>query len=107
VTKGDNGEVRRGTAAAWLLSTPKALAEVEEFAADEAKMLAIRAVTTRFAEAGVHNGAYPLPDDDKPLGGCDASLVPAGTDGHGRRTSCLAEPPHQQQRVESPIRRRP
>lgn len=44
-------------------------------AADEAKMRAIQAVTARFAERGLETVHIRFPNDDKPLGGCDAGKL--------------------------------
>lgn len=44
-------------------------------AADEQKMRAIRAVTERFAERGLDLVHLRFPNDDKPLGGCDAGKL--------------------------------
>src|SRR6266511_2810368 len=53
-----------------LLSTPNALTN-----ADEAQMRAIQAVTARFAERGLDLAHIRFPNDDKPLGGCDAGKL--------------------------------
>jgi len=44
-------------------------------AADEAQMRAIQAVTARFAERGLDLAHIRFPNDDKPLGGCDAGKL--------------------------------
>jgi radical SAM protein with 4Fe4S-binding SPASM domain len=44
-------------------------------AADEAQMRTIQAVTTRFAERGLELVHIRFPNDDKPLGGCDAGKL--------------------------------
>ena len=44
-------------------------------AADEAQMRAIQAVTIRFAERGLELVHIRFPNDDKPLGGCDAGKL--------------------------------
>jgi MoaA/NifB/PqqE/SkfB family radical SAM enzyme len=44
-------------------------------AADEQQMRAVRAVTERFAERGLDLVHIRFPNDDKPLGGCDAGKL--------------------------------
>ena len=44
-------------------------------AADEQKMRAVRAVTERFAERGLDLVHIRFPNDDRPLGGCDAGKL--------------------------------
>jgi radical SAM protein with 4Fe4S-binding SPASM domain len=51
-------------------------------AADELTMRAIRAITERFSERGLELVHIRFPNDDKPLGGCDAGrLIYVFTDG--------------------------